>query len=102
MDFNSWECRKGISDWGTDLSKGVKAENYKVLLENCENIHWKSLDPNSEELKWPNYLKVMNDEGNKPADQTQGTGVFNVEGYKNFMAFIDQGTHSVEEAPSGG
>ena len=60
------------------------------------------MDPNAEELKRPNYLKVMNDEGNKPADQTQGTGVFNVEGYKNFMDFIDQGTHSVEEAPSGG
>lgn len=44
----------------------------------------------------------MNDEGNKPADQTQGTNVFDVEGYKNFMAFIDHGTCSVEAAPSGG
>ena len=43
----------------------------------------------------------MNDEGNKPADQTQGTNVFDVEGYKNFMAFVDQGTYSVEAAPSG-
>ena len=50
-DFNSWECRKGISDGGTDLSKGAKAENYKVLSESCENRCWKSLDPDAEELK---------------------------------------------------